>query len=152
MITKTDNDRLTPDDKTLVVMVGLPYSGKSTTARRFFRPFAAIVSPDAIRVALTGTRFFAPIEPLVWAIAKLMIRVLFLTGYDTVCIDICAGTRKRRAEWMSREWETKFFLVETSAGVCIQRAKDSGDEVIVPVIEKMAMEWEPLGEDESRWV
>ncbi len=41
-------------EKTLIGMVGLPYSGKSTAARELGFP---IVCPDAIRLALHGQRF-----------------------------------------------------------------------------------------------
>lgn len=52
---------------TLVLMVGLPRSGKSTIARSGRVP---IVSPDAIRLALHGQPFIASAEPTVWATAK----------------------------------------------------------------------------------
>src|SRR5688500_7348676 len=49
----------------LVVVCGLPRSGKTTYARTRNEP---IVSPDAIRLALHGERFNELSEPFVWAI------------------------------------------------------------------------------------
>src|SRR5258706_417694 len=53
---------------TLIVMVGLPWSGKSTWARE--QGNWPIVCPDEIRFALHGQRFIAEAEPWVWTIAK----------------------------------------------------------------------------------
>ena len=84
--------------KTLIAMVGLPRSGKSTWAKKAGHP---IVSPDAIRLALHGQRFISEAEPFVWAIAKAMVRALFLAGHSAVILDATNNTRKRRDEWKS---------------------------------------------------
>lgn len=156
-------DALSPETKLLICMVGLPYSGKSTRAKAIIRELGegVIVSPDAIRLALTGTRFFGPIEPFVWAWAKLMVRILFLTGHRFVILDACLGTRKRRDEWFSRDWKTEFLVmpsthpnatvtVEAARQICIERATAAGDLDIIPIIEKMAAEWQPLDFDEPK--
>lgn len=140
------NDTQLNIGKTLVAMVGLPRSGKSTWARRAGHP---IVSPDAIRLALHGQRFIAETEPFVWAIAKAMVRALFLAGHSAVILDATNNTRKRRDEWKSKDWETVFKVIDTHDSVCIDRAIAEGDSYIVDVIKRMSAEHEPLGEDES---
>jgi predicted kinase len=132
--------------KTLICLVGLPRSGKSTWAKTTGHP---IVSPDAIRLAVHGQRFIAEAEPFVWAIAKAMVRSLFLAGHHTVILDATNNTRKRRLEWISKDWETVFKVVDTPDFVCIERARAEGDEYIVDVIKRMSAEHEPLGEDET---
>jgi predicted kinase len=131
--------------KTLIAMVGLPRSGKSTWAKKAGHP---IVSPDAIRLAIHGQRFIAEAEPFVWAIAKAMVRSLFLAGHGAVILDATNNTRKRRDDWKSKEWETVFKVIGTPDSVCLERAIAEGDEYIVDTIKRMSAEHEPLGDDE----
>jgi len=127
-------------------MVGLPRSGKTTRAKESGFPIA---SPDAIRYALHGQRFVRESEPMVWAIAKYMVAALFLAGHNDVVLDATNTTRKRRDEWKSDRWRRRFVLVPTPREVCIERAKAEGDEYIIPIIEKMSDQFEPVGEDEE---
>ncbi len=129
---------------TLICTSGLPRSGKSTWAKEQGVP---IVNPDAIRLALHGQRFSAQAEPFVWAIAKTMVHSLFIAGCPVVILDATIGTRKRRAEWKSKDWKTCFQIIDTPKDECLRRAE--GDDEIRPVIERMAAEWEPLGDDEG---
>lgn len=131
--------------KTLICTVGLPRSGKSTWAKAAGHP---IVNPDSIRLALHGQRFISEAEPFVWAIAKAMVRSLFLAGHDAVILDATNNTRKRRDEWKSKDWETIFKVIDTPDYQCVDRAIAEGNETILPVIERMSHEHEPLGDDE----
>lgn len=80
-----------------------------------------------------------------------MVRALFLAGHDTVIVDACNNTRKRRDEWRSEEWDTVFKLFDTSERVCRERAESESDKYILPVIERMFRDHEPLQDDEQRW-
>lgn len=132
----------------LIATVGLPRSGKTTWAQSQAYP---VVCPDAIRLALHGQRFVGLAEPFVWAIAKTMVRALFLAGHRHVILDATNTTRKRRDEWRSNDWGLFFRHIDTPADVCRQRAQAENDADILPVIDRMAGQWEPLGEDERRW-
>jgi len=133
----------------LICMVGLPQSGKSTWAQSRESP---IVNPDSIRIALHGQAYIPEAEPMVWAIAKYMVRSLFLAGHDTVILDATNATRKRRDDWSSDHWETVFKVIDTPADICAQRARKSGQDVLIPVIEGMQSRFEALGEDEIQWI
>jgi predicted kinase len=135
-------------NKTLICTVGLPRAGKSTWARAQGHP---IVCPDAIRVALHGQRFYPPAEPMVWAIAHIMVRALFDTGHNFVVLDACNVSLKRRDEWRSSAWETKFKVIETQPATCIERAVAESDHQIIDSINRMADNYEPLEEDELLW-
>lgn len=138
-------DLATNESKVLIATVGLPQSGKSTWARTQAYP---IVCPDEIRTALHGHRFAAEAEPFVWAIAKVMVRALFGAGHQFVILDACNTTRKRRDEWKSPEWALRFRSSFESVDVCIERALAVGDEELVPIIGRMAEQFEPCGDDE----
>lgn len=120
--------------KTLIMMVGLPRSGKSTYAKESGYP---MVNPDSIRIALHGSRFNRDSEPMVWTIAKYMVKSLFEAGHDNVILDATNVTIDRRSEWISRNWCRQFVIVETSIEVCKQRAIDTNQEDLIPVIDRM---------------
>lgn len=126
--------------KHLIGTIGLPYSGKSTWARE--QDNAPIVSPDAIRLELHGQRFYNPAEPLVWALAKILVASLFRAGNELVILDATNTSRERRREWESPEWETIWHVIDASPEECIARARAAGDTEIIPVIERMAKQWE----------
>lgn len=124
----------------LIVTVGLPRSGKTTWAKTTGWP---IVNPDSIRLALHGQRFYGPAEPFVWAIAYTMVEALRLAGHNRIVVDATNVSEKRRKEWSSRypgavEWK----VIDTPKEECIRRARAEGDEAIIPVIERMAAEWD----------
>lgn len=123
----------------LIATVGFPRSGKSTWAKEQGHP---VVNPDSIRLALHGQRFVAEAEPFVWAIAKVMVRALFIVGHPVVVLDATNVTKKRRDEWKSDEWRTQFHVVDTPAEVCRQRALYQPE--LLPVIDRMSAEYEPL--------
>jgi predicted kinase len=137
-----------PDHKTLICLVGLPYSGKTTWARATGHP---VVCPDAVRVAVHGQRFVERAEPFVWATVKAMVRALFLAGHRAVVLDATNTTRKRRDEWRSPDWATYFKVFDATKDVCLARAGLAGDAEIAPVIERMAGQWEALAGDEPVW-
>jgi predicted kinase len=133
---------------TLILMVGLPRSGKSTWARHHGAP---IVNPDSIRLALHGQRFQAEAEPMVWAIAKYMVQALFLAGHSFVILDATNTTKKRRDEWQNKYWTVRYHVIDTSEEECVRRAREMDDDEIIPVIQRMARQFEPLSVEESRW-
>ncbi len=141
-------------DKRLVLMVGLPRSGKTTAARYISTQWQApIVNPDAIRLALHGQAFYPQAEPMVWAIAKTMVRSLFLAGHDTVIVDACNNTKKRRAEWKSwqEEWELESVTVYETKEALLKRARDNS--ALIATIERMIEQYEPVehGECAEDW-
>lgn len=126
-------------------MVGLPRSGKSTVANDLGFP---VVSSDAIRMAMHGTAFRPEAEPLVWGLARTMVQALFLSGHDDVALDSTNHTKARRRIWDSTSWMVRYRLVDTSEEECIQRANYTNQPILIPIIRRMAAQWEPIeGED-----
>lgn len=120
--------------KTLIMTVGLPRSGKSTWAIAQGYP---VVCPDAIRLVLHGQAFRKEAEPIVWATAKLMVAALFEAGHDTVILDATNLTSKYRDEWKDARWIRQYQVFDTSKEECIKRAITTNQEYLVPVIERM---------------
>lgn len=133
MIDTTEYDAA---QKTLIGMVGLPYSGKTTAAQTMGLP---IVCPDAIRLALHGKRFIGTAESMVWAIAESMVQALFLAGHDFVVLNACSQSQHRRDEWeRPKLWHTTWMVCAASADECKARALAAGDDHILPIIERMS--------------
>ncbi len=126
---------------TLIMMVGLPRSGKSTRAKELGFP---IVNPDSIRLALHGQPFVQSAEPLVWATAHLMVDSLFLAGHETVILDACNVTWRRRNEWKSEQYQRVYEVIETDIAVCHDRAAACGQDYLHKVIDRMARDWESV--------
>lgn len=136
----------------LYIMVGLPYSGKSTFALAMAKnQNMPIVSPDAIRIALHGERYNKEREPEVWHHARLMVNALFEAGHTAVVLDACNITASRRVPWINDQypWRTSIVVLDTPPDVCLQRANQAEDSVIVPHIERMATAYEPPTSDEA---
>jgi predicted kinase len=132
--------------KTLLMTVGGPRSGKTTWAKDKGHP---IVSPDAIRLALHGKSYISNAEPFVWAIARTMVAALFEAGHDTVILDACNNSVRRRDDWKSSRWMRAFIIFDTATtDVCVQRARADGRDDLIPVITRMAEQHEPVTDAE----
>ena len=133
-------------------MVGFPRSGKSTATAMCRGMGVPIVEGDAIRRALHDQRFIQKAEPMVLAIMELMVDTLFISGYPVVCLDEASVTltRKDRDKWKDLADEVKFWHIDTTESDCIARAHANNDMHIIPVIRRMAAQFEPLEDDELR--
>jgi len=131
--------------KTLLLTVGLPRSGKSTWAKNTGFP---IVNPDAVRRSIHGQAFVPDAEPIVWTVAKYMVKALFLAGHDTVVLDATNNTRKRRDDWKSDSWVRKYRMFDADLTECTNRAQRENRDDLIPVIARMAENYEPVEEDE----
>lgn len=128
---------MTGIEKTLLMMVGLPRSGKSTWAQYHHYP---IVNPDSIRLVLTGQRVVQQAEPMVWTMARYMVEALFLAGHHTVILDATNINKKYRDQWRSPNWNIRMKIIPTSPDVCKQRAIATGQDDLLPVIDRMYAE------------
>src|SRR5262245_62148171 len=114
--------------------VGLPRSGKSTWSRSTGLP---IVQPDAIRLALHGERYKPEAETMVWAIARYMVKALFLAGHMTVILDATSVSEMDRRTWQSVDWFTRVKVFHTNEDICKMRAHMTGQDDLIEVIDRM---------------
>lgn len=134
----------------LICTVGLPRSGKSTWSRRESKARGCpIVAPDAIRLAIHNQPFLSQTEPLVWAIAELMVRALFRAGHPLVIVDDCNISKASRTRWMKSDWDTFWKVFGTSEQDCLKRAQH--DSQLQLVIRGMARAYETISGDEKPW-
>lgn len=141
--------------KTIVLMMGLPRSGKSTEAKRLrVEKGWPVVNRDSIRLALHGQRYVTEAEPMVKAMAIIMVRALFNAGHDVIIVDETSIKLETRKFWGSgnpeSEWEVKVLHIDTPVEVCLERADLTNDERIKSVIERMDEDFEPLEPNESK--
>lgn len=134
--------------KKLIMPVGLPRSGKSTWCKSTGFP---MVNPDSIRIALHGEKFIGSAEPMVWVMARYMVKSLFEAGHDTVILDATNITKARRDEWISKSWVREFHFVPTISQICMDRAIEEGSEYLIPIIIKMSEQFEPVGDEYMEW-
>ena len=128
-------------NNTLILTVGLPRAGKDTWAKSTGLP---IVNCDAIRKVLHGQAFIKEAEPMVWTMAKYMVRSLFESGHEIVILSNTNTIKRNRDEWLNpKEWTVKYKCIRTDVETCKQRAIANKQEYLIAVIDKMnkQMEW-----------
>jgi len=134
-------------DKTVILTVGLPRAGKTTWARR--QPYP-VVSIDAARIVIAGKHEPDSVEQeWVHYFVGCFVRVLLLSC-DTVVIDGMFHTAERRRQWQSNQWTTWFKVIDTPAVACLSRAQVTDDVNVSWIIERIADEFEPLNDDETK--
>ena len=138
------------NDPRLVVLVGYPRSGKSTIVRDWYIPHGyAAVCPDIIRHVVRGRLSMDAMEHYAWSVVYIMADSLLFAG-NKVVVDGTHISRHRRENWVKRG--AVFHYVPTPVEVCLKRAASQANACdIIPVINKMAGEFEPLGEGEIEW-
>jgi predicted kinase len=135
--------KIRPDNR-LIITVGYPRSGKSTWAMGTCIP---TVSSDALRMALFGSLWSEAQEHLVLPLARTMVQTLFFAGHPRVVFDSISTTRALRDFWRPSPecpWTRTYHILETSAEVCKERAVESGDDYLVPVIDRLQSKYEPV--------
>ena len=116
-------------DNTLIMMIGLPRSGKSSWAVSQGFP---VVCLDAIRLAKTGQRWWGPIEHEIWPTARTMVRALFLAGHKVVILDACSLKREHRDNFKCSQdvlWKRYMQIIDTDVETCVDRAEKTYPEL-----------------------
>lgn len=131
--------------KNLVIMCGLPRSGKSTYIDKYYSEYQ-IVCADDIREAL-GVQFNPAIEDHVWAIHHTMVRAHLKRGINNVVLDSTNCVIDRFLKWQ-RECDLHAYRMtvlhmDTPMEICLKRNHGKGS-VPDAVIRRMALQLQQL--------
>lgn len=137
--------------KQVILLMGLPRSGKSTLARQLHTELGyPVINPDDVRTSLHGEAFLPRAERMVWSMAYYFANALLLGPHEGLIVDACNRMRKRRDEWryeLKGDLHFKVAEVVTEKDMCLARA--AGNEQLQTIIERMAAGYEPLADDEE---
>lgn len=131
--------------KELIIMCGLPRSGKSTKCREEWQPMGyVVVNPDKMRIAYHGKAFYPEKEREVWTMAEVFVKMLMLQG-NNIVLDATNISVKGRAKWIDIAKQNKYkaFIhwVQTDKEECLRR--NHGEGAVPPeVIERMSTKFE----------
>lgn len=131
----------------LMIMCGLPSSGKTTRARILSDNNWTVVSPDDFRWALHGNAFIKQAEPFVWASVELAVRALLKSGNDVI-VDATNTTAQRRKQWKQVADEFGIHLevlyMTTSYDECVKRIyMQDKEDTMLDVLDRMYTSFEP---------
>jgi predicted kinase len=127
----------------LIIMCGLPRSGKSTWIKKNKKKNEIVVSKDVIRRTIFGHQYHENAEMFVWAVAESLARLLLMQG-SSVIIDETNISRRIRAKWINIGQDygakTTIVWVTTTIKKCFENNKrcDISEKVPEEVIEDMA--------------
>ena len=119
----------------LILMAGLPRSGKTTMALGLGFP---IVCRDSIRLALHGEIYLQKAEPMVTRIEELMVEALDRAGHETITLDACHLNPHYRHRWVELGYSIEVIFQDATKQECIKRAALTNRGDIIPIIEQMA--------------
>ncbi|MEO0407739.1 MAG: AAA family ATPase [Cyanobacteria bacterium P01_A01_bin.135] len=130
-----------PSESTLVVMIGLPGSGKTTLARQFAP--AAVISTDAIRAELFGDE--AVQGPWLQVEARLTARLqtaLLHHACQTTIYDATNAVRRQRRHFVQQARQMGFHPIygcwlDVPLSVCLRRNQQRSRRVPEPVVQRM---------------
>lgn len=137
--------------QTLKMMIGLPRCGKSTWVQKH-KTNEVVISADDMRYLVYNQRYWGEGESLMWSIRGMFLKYLMQQGVDII-IDETNTTAERRKPILklAKQYGYKVIgcVVEGSwVDECVKRAEETGQADLIPIIHKMAEQWEgPLFEE-----
>jgi predicted kinase len=134
----------------LIVLVGLPGSGKSTWAAR--QPFS-VLSSDAIRLLIADDPAIQAIHRRVFATLRYLAKQRLQLKMPVTCIDATSLTPWERRPWIRLAQDTdcdaEAIFFDTPLEVCLDRNRQRERVVPEDVVREMARRLEPPSTEEG---
>jgi predicted kinase len=134
----------------LVVLVGLPGSGKSTWASQ--QPFPAL-SSDAVRLMIADDPTVQTIHRRVFATLRYLARQRLELKRPVTCIDATSLTRWERRPWIrlaqDADCDAEAIFFDTPLEVCLERNSRRDRVVPADAVREMARKLEPPSLEEG---
>ncbi len=128
---------------TLILLVGLPRSGKSTWIEEN-KGSAIVVSNDWIRENILGTHYSDKANAVVWSIADATLRIVLGQGNNAIYdgVNLTKAVRRFYID-LARQYGAKIRIVvmDTSLETCLKRNKKH-NKLPDAALEKMAKMYE----------
>lgn len=133
----------------LYYCIGLARSGKSTFCEKWKmqQPNRVVVCADNIRLALHGQRFNSLCEAIVEGIKINTIRSQLIGGADVI-VDGTHTTEYSIKKILEIDENAMAVLFTTPKEVCIDRAKATNQQDLLPVIDRMKSQMDKLLESD----
>lgn len=135
------------DTLRLIMMIGIPGSGKSTYVKSIPKEGVAVICPDEIREELTGDASDQTRNSEVFDLAYKRMRFsLYLQG--SVVFDATSLTKEARKKVLSyipdrKNTTVEYVWMDTPLEECLKRNASRERSVPEPVIRRMAEKLEP---------
>lgn len=136
--------------KKLIVLVGLPGSGKSTWAEQ---QGVGILSSDAVRILLTGDAGSQAVNSLVFPTLRFLLEMRVKAGAETTILDATSLTPKERGTWVkaAKDLDCDAEAVFFDAPLAVCKARNAARSRVVPeeVMDRFAARLVPPSEAEG---
>lgn len=138
----------------MIVMIGVPKSGKSTFVKEeLINQNNVVVSADRIRQLVTGHDYYGPAENFVWGVRNTMLRDLLLQETEVI-IDETNTTIERRRDTiemgLDHGYEIIGVVMNTPLKVCLNRCRedDFPKDVVIQKSEQFETPFKEEGFDD----
>jgi len=132
--------------KELIVICGLPGSGKSTYVKKMWGDSHVVICADEFRKVHTGRDFYPSAEPVIYQMVKVTVEVLLRRSMPVV-IDMTSLTVKSRLKWVELARKcgapVRCVWMDVATSTCLARNASRERKVPVQVIEAMADRFKP---------
>lgn len=128
----------------LTVLIGMPRSGKSVYASKWELEedrdnhlARVVLSQDKLRLALHGMRYVQSAEPVVHGIYSTMVRTLLMNPRLHILLDDTHTTVSAIRAVLNIDADAEFIYIHCDSEIAKQRAVNTKQSDLVPVIDRM---------------
>jgi predicted kinase len=137
----------------LYFTIGAARSGKSTYAKRWVQGLEDIEgwdgfprvrwNQDCMRLNVHGQRYAKEAEPFIHTMKSYAVKTLLDGGHDVI-VDGTNTTEASIRQLLDIDLDARYILIDTKLHVCLQRALDTGQGDLIPVIRRHCRQIEVL--------